>query len=130
MTGIYAIMRSAIRNDGTLSALINSRVYRNRAPDNQLPPFIVLKHSGNSPIMTAAEYMIERPRITLNAYVQGSDSTTLDAIWNAVKALLDAYNEQSGGLSYDIKRIFDLEMVDEDKSLMWTFEYLCAVTTS
>lgn len=130
MTGIFEIIRTAILNDGTLSGLINSKVFLDSAPDGELAPFVVLQHAGNAPIRTAGEYVIELPRIVLNAYVSGSDSATLNSIWAAVKALLDTYNTQSGGLSYDIHRIFDRRMRDEDRSLMWTFSYLGAVTIS
>jgi hypothetical protein len=130
MTDLFEIIRTAIINDGTLSALISSRVYTFAAPEGQRPPFVTLQHSGNLPIRTASGYMIELPRITLNAYVQGQDGATLKSIFDAVKALLDTYNTQDSGKSYDVKRIFDMAGVDEDRSLMWSFEYLCTVTTS
>lgn len=130
MTGIFKIIRDAILADGTLSGLIENRAYSFRAPDDQKPPFITIQHSGNSPMMTQGEYMIERPHITLNAYVPGQDTVNLRAIFDAVKALFDSYNEQSGGKSYDMKRSFDMPGMDEDGSLMWSFEYNCVVTTS
>lgn len=130
MTGLFEIIRAAILADGTLTALIGGRVYSFVAPDNQKPPFITIQPSGNTPIQTAGDYVIELPRITLNAYVAGLDLTTLTAIFDAVKPLFDAYNEQSGGKSYNSRRIFDMPGMDEDRSLMWSFEYIWTVTTS
>lgn len=130
MTGIFKIIRDAILADGTLSGLISSRVYSFRAPDDQKPEFITIQASGNSPTQTQGGYMIERPHMTLNAYVAGQDTVTLRAIFDAVKALFDSYNEQSAGKSYDMKRIFDMPGADEDGSLMWSFEYNCVITTS
>lgn len=74
--------------------------------------------------------MLELPHMTLNAYVAGLDGTKLKALFDAIKALFDSYNEQASGVSYNIRRIFDMAGMDEDRSLMWSFEYICTVTPS
>jgi hypothetical protein len=130
MTGVFDIVRAAILADGTLAALIENRVYSIAAPDDQKPPFITIQHSGNTPIQTAGGVSLEFPHITLNAYVSGLDGTTLKSIFDAVKALFDSYTEQSSGKSYNLRRIFDMAGMDEDRSLMWSFEYICTVTPS
>jgi len=130
MTGIFKIIRDAILADNTLAALIENRVYTLRAPDDQKPPFIIIQLSGNTPIATAGEVMIERPHITLDAYVAGQDTVTLRSIFDAVKALFDTYNEQSGGVSYDLRRIFSMPGPDEDGGLRWSFEYQGTVVTT
>jgi len=123
-------MRAAILADATIAPLISNRVYSQLVPDNQKPPYITLMHSGNTPIQTAGDEVLELPHMTLNVFVQGQDSATLISITDALVTLFKKYNEQSGGRSYTIKRIFDRSMTDVDKSLMWSFEYLATITDS
>ncbi len=130
MTGIFGIMRAAILADATIPALISSRVYSMRVPDDQKPPFISLAHSGNTPIRTAGDTELDLVHITLNIFVQGQDWTTLEPVVLAIRALFKTYNEQSGGKAYTIERIFDMAMTDSDGSLMWSFEYLATITDS
>lgn len=130
MTGVYAIMRAAILADATIPALINSRVYLMLAPDNQKPPYIVISHEGNFPVRTGGATEIDLPNIALDVYVSGSDQTRLKSIVDALLLLFKSYNTQSGGKSYLIERIFDREMLDEDRSLRWNFEYRCTITES
>ncbi len=130
MTGVFGIMRAAILADGTIPALINSKVHSFIAPDNEKPPYITLVGSGNTPIQTAGSTMLELPHVTLNVYVAGRDWTTLKAIVDALTPLFKLYNEQSGGRSYTIKRIFDMPGVDPDGSFKWSFEYLATITDS
>lgn len=130
MTGIFAIVRDAMLADGTLAALATNGVYTFVAPDGHKPPFITIQHSGNTPIQTAGNVSLELPHLTVNAYCAGVDGTTLLGYFNAVTALLDTFNSQSGGKSYNLRRIFDMPGVDEDRSLMWSFEYIGTVTDS
>ena len=130
MTGLWGIMRAAILADGVIAPLISNRVYSQRVPDNQKPPFITLIHSGNTPLRTGGGVMLELPHMTLNVFVQGQDSATLISITDAIVLLFKGYNEQSGGRSYTINRIFDMPMTDVDGSLMWSFEYLATITDS
>ena len=123
-------MRAAILADGTIAPLISNRVYSQLVPDNQKPPYITLVHSGNTPIRTGGGVMLELPHMTLNVFVQGQDSATLISITDALVALFTGYNEQSGGRSYTINRIFDMPGTDSDGSLMWSFEYLATITNS
>lgn len=74
--------------------------------------------------------MLELPHMTLNVFVQGQDSDRLISITDALVLLFKGYNEQSGGRSYTINRIFDLPLTDIDGSLMWSFEYLATITDS
>ena len=130
MTGVFGIMRAAILADGTIPALIGSRVYSMRVPDDQKPPFISLVHSGNTPIKTAGGVMLHLVHITLNVFVQGQDWGTLESVVNAVETLFTEYNEQASGRSYTINWIFDMALTDEDGSLMWSFEYVATITDS
>lgn len=128
MTGLWEIMRAALLADGTIAPLISNRVYSQRVPDNQKPPFVTLMHSGNTPIRTGGGVMLELPHMTLNVFVPGQDFTNLKSIVDALIILFTEYNEQSGGRSYTINRIFDMPMTDVDGSLMWSFEYLATIT--
>lgn len=128
MTGVFGIMRAAILADATIPALIGSRVYSMRVPDDRKPPYINLVHSGNTPFKTAGAVMLALVHITLNVYVEGQDWTTLEPIVNALETLFTEYNEQSGGKAYTINWIFDMALTDDDGSLMWSFEYLATIT--
>lgn len=130
MTGIYEVMRTAILADATIPALINSNVHLMLAPDNQKPPFIVLSHEDNFPLLTGGATEIDLPNIALDVYVSGSDWVTLKSIVDALLLLFKSYNTQSGGKSYLIERRFDREMLDEDRSLRWNFEYRVTITES
>lgn len=128
MTGVYGIMRAAILADSIIATPISSRVYSMLAPGNQKPPYIVIAHSGNTPTQTAGSEMLEHPHIALNVYIDGLNQATLKTIVDELVILFKLYNEQSGGRSYTIVRLFDQERLDQDGQLMWSFEYLVVIT--
>lgn len=128
MVEVFGIIKAAMLADATIPGLVSSRIYTDVAPDDQKPPFITLQDSGNTAVQTAGGEMIELPHITINAYVAGLDNSRLKSLWTAITLLLDTYNEQSAGLSYTLRRIFARRTLDEDRSLLWSFEYIATIT--